>query len=80
MVNSLQDSGSDIDGLIDIDSIYTKVSAPKKKLGDIITNVKQTFRHRSPPCRTRWLRWLRLCKMIRVCLCSLMSKRDNSDR
>lgn len=39
MVNSLQDSGSDIDGLIDIDSIYTKVSAPKKKLGDIITNV-----------------------------------------
>lgn len=40
MVNSLQDSGSDIDGLIDIDSIYTKVSAPKKKLGDIITNVK----------------------------------------
>ena len=40
MVNPLQDSGSDIDGLIDIDSIYTKVSAPKKKLGDIITNVK----------------------------------------
>ena len=40
MVNSLQDSGSDIDGLIDIDSIYTKVSSPKKKLGDIITNVK----------------------------------------
>ncbi len=40
MVNFLQDSGSDIDGLIDIDSIYTKVSAPKKKLGDIITNVK----------------------------------------
>ena len=40
MVNSLQDSGSDIDGLIDIDSIYTKGSAPKKKLGDIITNVK----------------------------------------
>ena len=40
MVNSLQDLGSDIDGLIDIDSIYTKVSAPKKKLGDIITNVK----------------------------------------
>lgn len=40
MVNSLQDSGSDIDGLIDIDSIYTNVSAPKKKLGDIITNVK----------------------------------------
>lgn len=40
MVNSLQDSGSDIDGLIDIDSIYTKVSAPKKKLDDIITNVK----------------------------------------
>lgn len=40
MVNSLQDSGSDIDGLIDIDSIYTKVSAPKKKLDNIITNVK----------------------------------------
>lgn len=40
MVNSLQDSGSDIDSLIDIDSIYTKVSAPKKKLDDIITNVK----------------------------------------
>lgn len=40
MVNSLQDLGSDIDGLIDIDSIYTKVSAPKKKLDDIITNVK----------------------------------------
>lgn len=40
MVNSLQDSDSDIDGLIDIDSLYTKVSAPKKKLDDIITNVK----------------------------------------
>lgn len=74
MVNSLQDTEDNIDGLIDINSIYTRVAAPKKKLDDIITNVKLTFRHRSPPCRTRWLRWLRLCRMIRVCLCSLMSK------
>ena len=44
MVNSLQDTDSDIDSLIDIDSIYTKVSAPKRKLDQkvdtIITNVK----------------------------------------
>ncbi len=40
MVNSLQDTEDDIDGLIDINSIYTKVAAPKKKLDDIITNVK----------------------------------------
>lgn len=40
MVNSLQDTEDNIDGLIDINSIYTKVAAPKKKLDDIITNVK----------------------------------------
>ena len=44
MVNSLQDTDSDIDSLIDIDSIYTKVSAPKRKLDQkvdtIITNAK----------------------------------------
>lgn len=40
MVNLLQDTEDNIDGLIDINSIYTKVAAPKKKLDDIITNVK----------------------------------------
>lgn len=44
MVNSLHEDSDSIDSLIDIDSIYTKVSAPKKKLDDkldnIITNVK----------------------------------------
>ena len=44
MVNSLQDSEDSIDSLIDIDSIYTKVTEPKKrldnKLDNIITNVK----------------------------------------
>ena len=40
MVNSLQDAEDNIDGLIDINSIYTRVAAPKKKLDDIITNVK----------------------------------------
>ena len=44
MVNSLQDSEASIDSLIDIDSIYTKVTEPKKKLDNkldnIITNVK----------------------------------------
>ena len=44
MVNSLQDSENSIDSLIDIDSIYTKVTEPKKKLDNkldnIITNVK----------------------------------------
>lgn len=44
MVNSLQDSEGDIDSLIDIDSIYTRVSAPKRKLDEkidtIITNVR----------------------------------------
>ena len=44
MVNSLQDSDDSIDSLIDIDSIYTKVTEPKKKLDNkldnIITNVK----------------------------------------
>lgn len=40
MVNSLQDTEDNIDGLIDINSIYTKVAAPKKKLDDIIKNVK----------------------------------------
>ncbi len=44
MVNSLQDSEDSIDSLIDIDSIYTKVTEPKKrldnKLNNIITNVK----------------------------------------
>lgn len=40
MVNSLQDSDEDIDSLIDIDSIYTKVSMPKKRLDNMITNVK----------------------------------------
>ncbi|MEE0273822.1 MAG: hypothetical protein UDR98_11400 [Coprococcus eutactus] len=44
MVNSLQDSEGSIDSLIDIDSIYTKVTEPKKrldnKLDNIITNVK----------------------------------------
>lgn len=40
MVNSLQDTEDNINGLIDINSIYTKVAAPKKKLDDIITNVK----------------------------------------
>lgn len=40
MVNSLQDAEDNIDGLIDINSIYTKVAAPKKKLDNIITNVK----------------------------------------
>ncbi|RJV44401.1 hypothetical protein DWX57_12560 [Coprococcus sp. AF19-8AC] len=40
MVNSLQDTEDNIDGLIDINSIYTKVAAPKKKLDNIITNVK----------------------------------------
>lgn len=40
MVNSLQDTEDNIDGLIDINSIYTRVAAPKKKLDDIITNVK----------------------------------------
>lgn len=48
MVNSLQDSEGDIDSLIDIDSIYTRVSAPKKKLDErldtIITNVKSESR------------------------------------
>ena len=37
---SLQDAEDNIDGLIDINSIYTKVAAPKKKLDNIITNVK----------------------------------------
>lgn len=40
MVNSLQDAEDNIDGLIDINNIYTKVAAPKKKLDNIITNVK----------------------------------------
>ena len=44
MVNSLQDSEDSIDSLIDIDSIHTKVTEPKKrldnKLDNIITNVK----------------------------------------
>lgn len=44
MANSLQDSEGSIDSLIDIDSIYTKVTEPKKrldnKLDNIITNVK----------------------------------------
>ena len=44
MVNSLQDSEGGIDSLIDIDSIYTRVSAPKRKLDEkidtIITNVR----------------------------------------
>ena len=40
MVNSLQDSDKDLDSLIDIDSIYAKVSSPKKKLDNMITNVK----------------------------------------
>ena len=40
MVNSLQDTEDNIDGLIDINSIYTKDAAPKKKLDNIITNVK----------------------------------------
>lgn len=40
MVNSFQDTEDNIDGLIDINSIYTKVAAPKKKLDNIITNVK----------------------------------------
>lgn len=40
MVNSLHEDSDSIDSLIDIDSIYTKVSAPKKKLDNIITNVK----------------------------------------
>ena len=40
MVNSIQDAEDNIDGLIDINSIYTKVAAPKKKLDNIITNVK----------------------------------------
>lgn len=40
MVNSLQNAEDNIDGLIDINSIYTKVAAPKKKLDNIITNVK----------------------------------------
>ena len=44
VVNSLQDSEDSIDSLIDIDSIYTKVTEPKKrldnKLDNIITNVK----------------------------------------
>ena len=40
MVNSLQNSDEAIDSLIDIDSIYTKVSSPKKKLDNMITNVK----------------------------------------
>ena len=40
MVNSLQDTEDNIDGLIDINIIYTRVAAPKKKLDDIITNVK----------------------------------------
>lgn len=40
MVNSLQNSDEAIDSLIDIDSIYTKVSSPKKKLDNMITNAK----------------------------------------
>lgn len=40
MVNSLQNSDEAINSLIDIDSIYTKVSSPKKKLDNMITNVK----------------------------------------
>lgn len=44
MVNSLQNSEDSIDSLIDINSIYTKVTEPKKrldnKLDNIITNVK----------------------------------------
>ncbi len=48
MVNSLQDSEGGIDSLIDIDSIYARVSAPKKKLDErldtIITNVKSESR------------------------------------
>lgn len=40
MVNSLQNSDEAIYSLIDIDSIYTKVSSPKKKLDNMITNVK----------------------------------------
>lgn len=48
MVNSLQDSEGGIDSLIDIDSIYTRVSAPKRKLDEkidtIIINVKSESR------------------------------------
>lgn len=50
MVNSLQDSEDSIDSLIDIDSIYTKVTEPKKrldnKLDNIITNVKSNTQAR----------------------------------
>ena len=50
MVNSLQDSEDSIDSLIDIDSIYTKVTEPKKrldnKLDNIITNVKSDVQAR----------------------------------
>ena len=74
MVNSLQDTEDNIDGLIDINSIYTKVAAPKKKLDDIITNVKTDIQTQITAVQDKVLRWLRLCRMIRVCLCSLMSK------
>ena len=75
MVNSLQDTEDNIDGLIDINSIYTKVAAPKKKLDDIITNVKTDIQTQITAVQDKVAeRWLRLCRMIRVCLCSLMSK------
>lgn len=40
MVNSLQDSDEEINSLIDIEQIHSKVSAPKKKLDDIIADVR----------------------------------------
>ena len=45
MVNSLQDTEDNIDGLIDINSIYTKVAAPKKKQSDEQNETVQTDEH-----------------------------------
>lgn len=40
MVNSLQDDTNDIDSLIDIDTLYSKVTAPKQRLELLLNNIK----------------------------------------
>lgn len=42
MVNSLQDDTNDIDSLIDIDTLYSKVTAPRQKLELLLNNIKPT--------------------------------------
>jgi len=40
MVNSLQDDTNDIDSLIDIDTLYSKVTAPRQRLELLLNNIK----------------------------------------